>query len=500
MLVALGTSQTAIAQQGWSPQPFTPNPQTRPLNDARAVPANTLRGDSTPADQSPVVLRWRSQSKTQTVDKLPASAAFAESRTASSPVPQAARPEVVASLQPSFAKPFASSPSAVKPAADWSARNSDPNSPVVRSVLEPEPFQHQWSDRSSQLNTVTYAQFDTPPASNPSGEFPKDLFESNLLPPQEPTTEAVPPSPKSNSMRSLIEPKSEELPANPFPPSSNKVDPDRILLEDSVPPSMGLSPSDLELPPPNFNRSNDRDSGSSVPPKPKSAKRVDLNCDQVRDRVMSANIGTIELDVAPNFGVGPKDKQSPDEKRAAFAQSAPSRTWYSQSGQNLADGRLVDFAHDTIVVETSNGSRRQIPMRDLSEPDATYVYEAWGLPVTCSLGEQRLAARVNEPTTVAWKASGLCHKPLYFEEIQLERSGHEYGPIAQPAISTIHFFKNIAVLPYKMGIHPMTECQYALGHYRPGNCAPWSIEPIPLSLRGAAAQAKVITGAALILP
>jgi hypothetical protein len=161
---------------------------------------------------------------------------------------------------------------------------------------------------------------------------------------------------------------------------------------------------------------------------------------------------------------------------------------------------LVDFAYNAIVIESQSGSRSSIPVRNLSEPDAAYVFEAWGLPQTCSLGNEQIAARVYEPTTVAWKASGLCHKPLYFEEIQLERSGHEYGPIIQPAISSVHFFKNIAFLPYKMGINPMTECQYTLGHYRPGNCAPWSIEPIPLSLRGAAAQAKVVTGAVLVLP
>jgi len=46
----------------------------------------------------------------------------------------------------------------------------------------------------------------------------------------------------------------------------------------------------------------------------------------------------------------------------------------------------------------------------------------------------------------------------------------------------------------------MNECQYALGHYRPGNCAPWTVGPVPISLRGALLQAKVVTGAVLILP
>ena len=58
----------------------------------------------------------------------------------------------------------------------------------------------------------------------------------------------------------------------------------------------------------------------------------------------------------------------------------------------------------------------------------------------------------------------------------------------------------IAVLPYKMGIHPPNECQYSLGYYRPGNCAPYMLPPIPWSLRGAAAQAGFVTGAAGLIP
>ena len=39
-----------------------------------------------------------------------------------------------------------------------------------------------------------------------------------------------------------------------------------------------------------------------------------------------------------------------------------------------------------------------------------------------------------------------------------------------------------------------------LGHYRPGNCAPYIIDPVPLSLRGALFQAGAATGAAFALP
>jgi hypothetical protein len=103
-------------------------------------------------------------------------------------------------------------------------------------------------------------------------------------------------------------------------------------------------------------------------------------------------------------------------------------------------------------------------------------------------------------STFTYQASGLCHKPLYFEEVQLERYGHTAGPIKQPLLSGAHFFLNIAVLPYKMGINPPCECQYALGYYRPGSCAPWHIPPVPISVRGALAEAGAWVGGIYIIP
>ena len=50
-----------------------------------------------------------------------------------------------------------------------------------------------------------------------------------------------------------------------------------------------------------------------------------------------------------------------------------------------------------------------------------------------------------------------------------------------------------------MGVQPPNECVYALGHYRPGNCAPYLIDPVPISARGAAMQAGAVVGAAAIL-
>ena len=123
--------------------------------------------------------------------------------------------------------------------------------------------------------------------------------------------------------------------------------------------------------------------------------------------------------------------------------------------------------------------------------------EGTDFPCDCRLGRDydapAFAGRNFAPTLFSWKASGTCHKPLYFEDVQLERYGHSWNPIIQPFMSGAHFFISVPLLPYKMGLRPPNECVYTLGYYRPGNCAPYMFEPIPLSVRAAAAQAAGMT-------
>ena len=122
------------------------------------------------------------------------------------------------------------------------------------------------------------------------------------------------------------------------------------------------------------------------------------------------------------------------------------------------------------------------------------------MPNQCRLTADPHPGRNWVPLTYTWKASALCHKPLYFEEFQVERYGHSFGPVAQPLVSTAHFFGNVLTLPYKMGIDPPHECEYALGYYRPGNCAPYLLPPVPLSYRGAMMQTGAMLGLFYLVP
>jgi len=122
------------------------------------------------------------------------------------------------------------------------------------------------------------------------------------------------------------------------------------------------------------------------------------------------------------------------------------------------------------------------------------------VPPECPLGEKQFPERCFAPITYTWKASALCHKPLVFEEKQLERYGHSFRPVVQPICSAAHFFMCVPAMPYILGVEPPNECIYTLGYYRPGSCAPYTLDPLPLSVRGAVMEGAAVTGLVFLLP
>jgi hypothetical protein len=99
-----------------------------------------------------------------------------------------------------------------------------------------------------------------------------------------------------------------------------------------------------------------------------------------------------------------------------------------------------------------------------------------------------------------WDSACLCHRPLYFEEINLERYGYGCHDCLQPAASAAHFFGTVPALPYLMAARCPQECVYTLGHYRPGSCPPWRHHWPPCDGLAAAAQAGVLTGLIFLIP
>lgn len=92
-------------------------------------------------------------------------------------------------------------------------------------------------------------------------------------------------------------------------------------------------------------------------------------------------------------------------------------------------------------------------------------------------------------THVCWKASNIRHFPLYFEDAMLERHGHTRCflgfEVAQSLVSGAKFFGTIPLLPYLGTLRPRHDCVYALGHYRPGSCAPCLRDNIPYDAKAA---------------
>ncbi|WP_437194380.1 hypothetical protein [Planctomicrobium sp. SH527] len=103
-------------------------------------------------------------------------------------------------------------------------------------------------------------------------------------------------------------------------------------------------------------------------------------------------------------------------------------------------------------------------------------------------------------TSYHWVASDLHSKPLYFEDIALERYGQQYPVGVQPFVSIGRFGFQVLALPYKMAIDPVDRDIYALGHYRPGDCPPEIEYQIPLNAKAAITAAGVYTGIVFLVP
>jgi hypothetical protein len=122
------------------------------------------------------------------------------------------------------------------------------------------------------------------------------------------------------------------------------------------------------------------------------------------------------------------------------------------------------------------------------------------VPYECSLSSDPFQPRSWPLLTYTWKASALCHKPLYFEEMAAERYGHSHGPGLEYVTSFVHFFGNLALLPYWVGVDTPCECIYDLGYYRVGDCAPYEFDAFPLSVRGAVTGAVGYCGVVALFP
>lgn len=170
--------------------------------------------------------------------------------------------------------------------------------------------------------------------------------------------------------------------------------------------------------------------------------------------------------------------------------------------RDYQDDRLAEevaAAQESCAEEFAELKANRLSTVDLSIGVAGVPGEDF--PFICSIDDGTVGApRCWAEITYMWKASALCHKPLYFEDVALERYGHSWGPFVQPIMSGAHFFGRLPILPYCMGLKTPNECVYTLGHYRPGNCAPYLVGGVPFTWRAALFQAGGAVGVAAFLP
>ncbi|MDR1493224.1 MAG: hypothetical protein LBT05_10945 [Planctomycetaceae bacterium] len=124
----------------------------------------------------------------------------------------------------------------------------------------------------------------------------------------------------------------------------------------------------------------------------------------------------------------------------------------------------------------------------------------WSELQACSLNQGGFEPRQWQRTCFQWVAPANCISSAYFEDVATERYGHSWGPFLQPIVSAGKFYGSVLFLPYKMGLTPPCECVYTIGYYRPGSCAPYMIDPLPLSIRAGLMQAGAVVGLGYAIP
>lgn len=206
-------------------------------------------------------------------------------------------------------------------------------------------------------------------------------------------------------------------------------------------------------------------SGVSISPKAES-------------RVVDLKDPSMEMIDVPDNGLNPST--------TGRTAPAPDDDFYSSSSISARNREIVcpDQANSKSVMDISYDIR---PMPG-------------SLPKECPLRTTPYAGRNFNRTCFQWKASALCTKGAYFEDVQLERYGHSVCPVMEPVISGARFFLTVPMLPYKMGLQTPDECVYTLGHYRADSCSPHMLDPFPITVRAMLFEGAAVAGAVALIP
>jgi hypothetical protein len=220
------------------------------------------------------------------------------------------------------------------------------------------------------------------------------------------------------------------------------------------------------------------------PAKPLTPAQQDLMYPEKRPQPKTPQSGAVSRPLAPGTTLSPPQTEP-------VVQPALTPAPLPNNNNSLLDPGRAERA----IVCPDNAGFKSI--RDIAIDIRAMPAE---LPQECPLMTSPYSGRHFSQACYQWKASAVCTKMAYFEDPQLERYGHSVCPLLQPVISGAQFFLTIPLLPYKMGITPPNECVYTLGYYRPGNCAPYMLDPFPISIRAVLFEGAAIGGAVAAIP
>lgn len=219
---------------------------------------------------------------------------------------------------------------------------------------------------------------------------------------------------------------------------------------------------------------------------------------------------------------------SADEQ--AFVRLAPVQDPLIQNPLNSPSPSDVPVQRDDFGLDNYRGSDNLVVAPSIFGEDRTAVIEGKKLIIPALIapttdvsqignrnlpkdfGGENLTARIPLPegfadrepewalTAYFWQAPNTFSHPLYFEEVMLERHGHERYRALQPMISGAKFFATLPMLPYLMTVQPACDFDYHLGYFRPGSCAPPLLQRPPYERRAAINQAAATAGAFLAIP
>ncbi|WP_372717275.1 hypothetical protein [Novipirellula sp.] len=176
--------------------------------------------------------------------------------------------------------------------------------------------------------------------------------------------------------------------------------------------------------------------------------------------------------------------------------------------------------HDTDTL-LGSGSSRQQASSDAASRDAALDRELNALmkpieQIAVGLGErgkkvpENVATELGESTSFVVLATGatlpkpdrytvgFCHKPLYFEQANLERCGNHYG-VFQNAVSGLGFLCDVRMLPYHSVATPACHCVSSPGDCLSCEMMPKQVNPFPIEPKAAMLEAAAIAGFILLL-